>query len=1376
MKADFSRGFNPDQKRGKQYRRVLLQQGRVLLDSDAAALVDANDRLLRQETQDLGTDAGGRKDAFLVTDGHLYAIFDGSAAFRITAGGPNPPLNTPDVRVDYNARFRDRLPTLLIQAGTQSAVTVAIDLMRPHLTSGNLVIWAATSSTSATLQVSGAVGGTYTGAPPTVHFPPQFDRLVFHPTNTGGQEQTISITVAASQRVWIGLIESELTASTPRFWIQPGSYHLQGLTLNNPTEANYPDQGFPASVGFPPTGSDSQLLTISASQIGVAYLEGWERMITALQDPGIREQALSTSLDTTVRTAAVPQVKTLVFTSPNSPPGPFPTAAQIRTAFANHFVPTGTMSLTTGTASVVDNPCAITLDSGFTGRENHLYHFEVHSFDGTTVLIKWSREAGSELFGVATIDRANALVGVPNTSLLRNGDLVEVLTDVVELGDQAPGALTLGGGSNFEFLPSHRDVGVLATLSAQGSDAAGNNVFLLVQPNNPPNPVNLDARRYSAAAPGIRLRRWHGTASNGTTPIPPAGSVTPAQFNIESGLILNITGTFEVGDWWQFEARLQPNLNSTPILTRHGPERLFSPLALLGSATGNLPQVTAWLDQPFVPAAQLDADHVKFDPTVALLVSPPVTGTDPQLGPTSTMQGIIDDLLRFGPGQTIVKQITEIIDGQVTGNWQLSVGDGVNSFGDFNGPGAIHRAIDFIRAFTGVDSTTGLQRPWSMRLLCKRGNYILRAIPPVTPPHSTIFINDGETLILEGEGIVPPGEPFPTEGGYASGTNVSIELGPQFNLSGPGARLEMENLTFSANGNQTCMIRQGHAEFRSCLLNNPGFTIDSAPIPGGNAPEALVVKDCTFNCFSAAIKVFFGLQNGVGNVSETAARARVENCDVTMTGAFPFVEINGSPSQAGNFDSSVTVRWDGVVVKECTFQLAGGTDFNPFGSKPGLAGFTSVSNACTIGDLIFEDCRVDAGTSTDTGVFLHLPTGIANSGSDQATVERVILRRGRWSTLTDISVFAPFYVGGPTFLNFDQGGNLVTGVDQLIVEDMEFGWTSTSNNLSYGASPLNIGSAFSFSADDVQIRNLKFFGRVLNSGAAEAAFLASSQLRVEGLNMPDEVANTPTIVGIAHGAPDARVRINVNKHVNVSDSLVFSNGGPDISDSNAIVVVTPVQGASGPAILERVRVQGGSNAIGIFVPSLSGLAADMDFFDCEVFNCVRGIQMNAQNISSFRTSTMRVRGGRFNLNQNEAVLALVADQRVVVVVEGISALENGNGITILPTFSGNSWFGSGPVVLNNQLFNGENNAGASMQIGALDKDEIGGVCMGNIANEIRVDVLTTYNMRGLATEGIVPWGRKLRVETANPHNTSVNTTMTLNSARWNRNVDGSEDD
>ena len=47
MKADFTRGFAPDRQRGERYRRVLLQKGRAILDSDVAAQVDATDTAIR---------------------------------------------------------------------------------------------------------------------------------------------------------------------------------------------------------------------------------------------------------------------------------------------------------------------------------------------------------------------------------------------------------------------------------------------------------------------------------------------------------------------------------------------------------------------------------------------------------------------------------------------------------------------------------------------------------------------------------------------------------------------------------------------------------------------------------------------------------------------------------------------------------------------------------------------------------------------------------------------------------------------------------------------------------------------------------------------------------------------------------------------------------------------------------------------------------------------------------------------------------------------------------------------------------------------------------------------------------------------------------
>lgn len=69
MKADLSRGHRPDRKRGKDYRRVLLQQGRLLLDSDLAAATDALDTGLRTLARDVAGESGTRDQGFLITPG-----------------------------------------------------------------------------------------------------------------------------------------------------------------------------------------------------------------------------------------------------------------------------------------------------------------------------------------------------------------------------------------------------------------------------------------------------------------------------------------------------------------------------------------------------------------------------------------------------------------------------------------------------------------------------------------------------------------------------------------------------------------------------------------------------------------------------------------------------------------------------------------------------------------------------------------------------------------------------------------------------------------------------------------------------------------------------------------------------------------------------------------------------------------------------------------------------------------------------------------------------------------------------------------------------------------------------------------------------------
>src|SRR4051794_18957804 len=136
MHGDYSRGHEPDRKRGRDYRRVLLQMGRPVLDSDVAASVDALLGQLRATTLGLGCAAGSPDLGFLVTAGRLLGVF--AEATDITSTG------TLNVWVDYRYRYLERYPALYIEAagGTPAAVTLWLPTGVDPSVSARAALWA----------------------------------------------------------------------------------------------------------------------------------------------------------------------------------------------------------------------------------------------------------------------------------------------------------------------------------------------------------------------------------------------------------------------------------------------------------------------------------------------------------------------------------------------------------------------------------------------------------------------------------------------------------------------------------------------------------------------------------------------------------------------------------------------------------------------------------------------------------------------------------------------------------------------------------------------------------------------------------------------------------------------------------------------------------------------------------------------------------------------------------------------------------------------------------------------------------------------------------------------------------------------------------
>ena len=161
MRADLSRGHRPDDKRAQRYRRVLTQQGRLWLDSDVAASVDATDRLIRHLAKDVGCPAGSPDTGYLASPGPAFAWFDSLDHVSVlpAAGDPFRAFR------DYAVKYLERLPSLYVDARAEARpLTIRGRDSFDVATAGKLRFWLNLAPGAAPLALS--VNGTQPSAKP----------------------------------------------------------------------------------------------------------------------------------------------------------------------------------------------------------------------------------------------------------------------------------------------------------------------------------------------------------------------------------------------------------------------------------------------------------------------------------------------------------------------------------------------------------------------------------------------------------------------------------------------------------------------------------------------------------------------------------------------------------------------------------------------------------------------------------------------------------------------------------------------------------------------------------------------------------------------------------------------------------------------------------------------------------------------------------------------------------------------------------------------------------------------------------------------------------------------------------------------------------
>jgi len=294
------------------------------------------------------------------------------------------------------------------------------------------------------------------------------------------------------------------------FVIGPGRYYVEGIAIEN--------DGFIAYTGQPgyPLPGSPPLDQLRASRY-LVYLDVWERLVTYVEDPGIREVALG-GADTTVRSQVIWQVRVL----------PARAGAPLDPGIVAGFGATGSGRLRARAPS----------PNRYSGAENRLYRVEIHAggaAGGAT--FKWSRRNGADIYPISGVTRrdpthlvAELAPGAAPSSRLAVDDRVELFDDEYELRNSADPLLVVAELDAAKGLVTLDDAAGRSSVRADGKHSL--------------------------------LRRWdqRGEASLGWASLVANAADQPSPPNwltLEDGIEIafSASGDYRTGDYWLIPAR-----------------------------------------------------------------------------------------------------------------------------------------------------------------------------------------------------------------------------------------------------------------------------------------------------------------------------------------------------------------------------------------------------------------------------------------------------------------------------------------------------------------------------------------------------------------------------------------------------------------------------------------------------------------------------------------------------------------------------------------------------------------------------------------------------------------------------------------------------
>ncbi len=322
-------------------------------------------------------------------------------------------------------------------------------------------------------------------------------------------------------------------SNTGGFLIGHGRYYVDGILVENNTDCLYTHQ---PDYPLAPDDELQKAIASPTGQVFWLYLDVWERLISMIEDPSIREKALG-GPDTAVRSKTVWQVKGLKVDGLALAPGGTPALPALPPceSLLSQLSPISKAGLAAQVdpGKPSDDPCVLAPSSQYRGAENQLYRVEIHHGGKVgQATFKWARDNGSRV--TAWLGTSGHDLQVGDARGFSASNWVEVYDDATELQGK-PGVLVK---------LDKVEPGVL-TVDPASVTASTNLTWNMAL-------INPKVRRWDQVQAGDTL------LVEGAVPVRETTPSAPVWIDLEDGVQIQFSagGEYRTGDYWQIPARV----------------------------------------------------------------------------------------------------------------------------------------------------------------------------------------------------------------------------------------------------------------------------------------------------------------------------------------------------------------------------------------------------------------------------------------------------------------------------------------------------------------------------------------------------------------------------------------------------------------------------------------------------------------------------------------------------------------------------------------------------------------------------------------------------------------------------------------------------